>query len=486
MTTQRRQRVQAQDNVLYGPTGEPLVPSPASVGRQALTHGGVTNDLAGLGGTADKSQQTYFSPTRFHNRYPLEIIYIQSWAAAHFVDIPVDDMWVRGREWEDENEESLDRLNEEEMMLEVNERLAGAMKAARLYGTGLAMMMTNEAPADTELNVDMIREGDLTNILVLDRYSVRPRDWVLDPYNPQYGKPMYYDATLEGGVEISFHHSRVLRFDGRKSITSEGWTGFYERDWGISELLYAITEIIHDAALAANISQLSYEASIPVVKSEGFRDVITGGGTADDPSVATLGSRINLYKSLYRIMFMDINDSFERVNVTFAGIADLMDQYWKRLAAIAKIPATRFLGRSPEGMNATGDSDSANYAMSVKSMQERLLKRPLTLLDKVVARHLGMMAPLKYTWRPLTDMSDKDQAEVSRTRAEALAIAYDRNALTEDEFRERLSGDELFGQLGPMPDELAERIEMQNQPPVLPSELDPNAPPMNGGEDDDA
>lgn len=485
----RPQRARAQDdNTLYGPTGEPLIPSP-TLTTTGLTHGGIANDLAGLGGQADKSQATYFKPTRFYTRYPLEILYVESWSAAHFVDMPVDDMWVRGRQWEMEkdeagmaiNEDALDRLNEEELMLEVTDRLAGAMKAARLYGTGAVVMMTNEAMPEMPLNVDMIREGDLTNLLVVDRFSMNPGNRVVDPFSNQYGRPEMYEIMLESGAMINAHHSRILRFDGRRAPTSEGWTGFYERDWGLSELLYAITEIIHDAAFASNISQLSYEASIPVVKSEGFRDVIMGQGSQDDPSTIQLGTRMNIYKSLFRIMFMDVNDDFERVAVSFAGIAELMSQYWQRLAAIAQIPATRFLGRSPAGMNATGESDMANYAMSVKAMQEKLLTRPLTILDKVVARHLGMMMPFKYKWLPLTDMTEGERVTISKTKAEALKIVYDMQAVTEDEVRERLNGDELFGELGPMPDELSAVVEAQREREINPPEPEipfgGNAPP---------
>ena len=468
---QRRANVQAQDNTLYGPTGEPLIRGPNGAGTQSLTRGGIVNDLAGLGGASDKSQATYFLPTRFYTRYPLEILYAESWAAAHFVDMPVDDMWVRGREWESEeddkgkisNQDTLDKLNEGEMMLEINQRMANAMKAGRLYGTGMAIMMTNEAMLDTPLDVDRIREGDLTNILVVDRFDCNPRDWIVDPWDTDYYRPNIYEIQLETGLELTVHHSRVLRFDGRAGITANGWSGFYDQGWGLSTLLYAITEIIHEASITSNISQLSFEASIPVIKKQDFTDMMAGMPSGDDPGVSVLGSRINLYKSLYRIMFMDSNDDFERVGVQIQGWADILDFYWKKLAAIAQIPATRFFGRSPEGMNATGESDMNNYAISVLSLQERMLTRPLSLFDKVMARNLGLSEPGKYKWRPLTDVSDREQAEVDKLNTESLSMALDRQGISEDEYRERLSNIPLFGSLGPMPDEIVQEREERKE-----------------------
>ena len=67
-------------------------------------------------------------------------------------------------------------------------------------------------------------------------------------------------------------------------------------------------------------------------------------------------------------------------------------------------------------------------------------------------------------------MSAEEQANVAKLKAEALAIIYDRAALTEDEMREKLDGDMVFGQLGPLPDDLKGRAETLFMPPTPPEE----------------
>ena len=64
-------------------------------GGLALTGGGYANPWTGAGGLADKSEGGFFTPTRLHNRAHLETLYVQSWAARNFIDIPVDDMPIR-------------------------------------------------------------------------------------------------------------------------------------------------------------------------------------------------------------------------------------------------------------------------------------------------------------------------------------------------------------------------------------------------------
>ena len=176
-------------------------------------------------------------------------------------------------------------------------------------------------------------------------------------------------------------------------------------------------------------------------------------------------------------MFADTADQIERINVsTLAGVAELLNVYAGRLAAIAGIPATRFLGRSPVGMNATGESDSENYALMVRAIQERDLTAPLRKLDTVVAANAGILQdgePPPYEWISLMDVSEQDRATVARTYAEASAIAYDRGAMDENEVRERLSQVEFFGELEPIDEAVLE--ERRNPNPQEEVEVTENA-----------
>ena len=47
--------------------------------------------------------------------------------------------------------------------------------------------------------------------------------------------------------------------------------------------------------------------------------------------------------------------------INLNGVKDLIWEYLKVVAASVGIPATRFLSTSPDGMNATGESDLNNY-----------------------------------------------------------------------------------------------------------------------------
>lgn len=431
----------------------------------------LANATTGMGGPGDKNVGAEFQPT-FINAALAELLYTQSWAAAKLINIPVEDMWVRGRQWTgDDGEDTVKRMRKAIKELKAEKRIQKAMIAGRLHGTGLAIICSRTRPLTTELVPDQVKEGEIANIWVTDRWSSSIDAWFVDPQKPNYGDPyMYRVAPRMGlypqgaassnalvwpgtnqGANLQVHHSRVLRFDGISPPLTEGWLyNNLERNWGLSVLTNALDDILRDSQTAAGVAHLIQEASIFMMKVQGLKEAISGGGThGDTPDIQKLGEAINLYKSIYRTLFLDAADEANRINTSFSGLPDLLNSMVERLAAIGDIPRTRFLGASPAGMNATGESDMKNYAIRIASLQESMLEDPLEILDMVVARHAGLDKPPEYEWLPLMDLSKQEQAEAMAVRTKAVTEAYASGLVDENESRDALAQDEGWGELGP-------------------------------------
>ena len=420
-------------------------------GGNYASGGGVRNEMSGLGGAADKSEGVYFVPTIFGNRNVLETIYVESWAASKFVDMPIDDMFIKGREFEAEDESVIDTMEEVDDKFGVMSSLSRAMKGARLYGSAFVVVMTKDDPR-MELDVESIKPGDLKSLLVFDRYDAVIRQWYVNPMHHKYGQPSMYEfnpAIQEDIVQIVAHESRCIRFNGRMPISCNGWDAGYDRDWGVSELLYALVDINHDSAFIQAIAHLGQEASIPTIKVHSLKDAMSGTTAPDEQSIQEIGANINMYKSIWNTLFLDKEDEFERAAVNFTNMADVVDRFALRLAAIADIPATRFLGRSPAGLNATGDGDMDNYAIHVSALQERMLRRPLKKLDRISSLSAGIRELPESRFRPLTEFSDMDKATVNKSNVEAIVAAAGAGAIEENEMRQSLSDavTDLFGEL---------------------------------------
>ena len=137
-----------------------------------------------------------------------------------------------------------------------------------------------------------------------------------------------------------------------------------------------------------------------------------------------------------------------RIAVQFGGLADLMDKFPARIAAARKIPYTRFMGNPPKGMNATGESDQDNYILMMEANREAKMRDVLGMqLDPILARHAGLKEAPEYEWRSLLELSDRDVAEAAKLKAEALQIAVTGYWMDEDEAREAINGDPVFGEL---------------------------------------
>lgn len=150
-------------------------------------------------------------------------------------------------------------------------------------------------------------------------------------------------------------------------------------------------------------------------------------------------------------------ENYDFKTFQFSGVKDVIDATCNMLSALTNIPQTILFGRSPAGMNATGDSDFESYYNFVEKIQRLMLKRNLrTLLDVVFRAGIasGDVAEepdYKLEFKPLWSLSDTEQAAVDQTKAQTEQIKaqtaqlyVDMQALDPTEVRRRLASDEEF------------------------------------------
>jgi len=408
-------------------------------------HGGYHNALTGAGSSLDKTAYSFFVPTNIISKYDLEVLYNESWAAASFVDIPVDDMFVRWREFTDMETANQERMQEVELEFKITEKLSSGMKAARLYGTGLVCMISKEAPLNLPLAIDRIQPGDLLNIMTFDRFDATVVSRNNNFGSKKYGQPEIYRITLMNGGAFEIHASRVIRFDGKIPLTQNGFS-VYDKDWGVPSIVPVIIEIMQDSAVSKGVAHLVNEASVVHQKIEDFADAISGGGDCE-MSIEERMSATTMLRSIYRTNYMDKEDDAMRLEVNFSNLPEIMDRNSRRVAAAAKIPLTRFMGTSPIGLNSTGDGDMQNHAIQIKADQENKLAPELILFDKFLAKHAGINETVQYEFPSLIDISDADQATILATKIGALATGTNTDLIDEMEARKALDGDPVLGNL---------------------------------------
>lgn len=392
------------------------------------TRDSLTNLVSGLGGAKDKMASTLYG-LRFVDRQQLDAAYRGDWIARKVVDIPAFDATRRWRAWQAEDDQ-IEKLEETERRLNVQQKVAAALIRARLYG-GAALILGMGDDPSTELNPETVKADGLQYLHVANRWQLTIPKINRDVMSPYFGEPDMYQVSSETVGMVNVHPSRVVRIVGAElpdiDQSPDGW--------GDSVLMAVDTAIKAASATNENLAQLVYEAKVDTIK---IPDLMLQLATAEYRDLLTDRFTLaNVQKSINNTLMLDANEDWSTRTVNFAGMPDIIRAYLMIATAAADIPATRFLGQSPQGLSSTGESDTRNYYDRVSSEQEMKLTPAMSRLDEVIIRSALGDRPdeVYYEWRSLWQMTDKEKAEIAKLKADVYQIDVNTGLISDDALR---------------------------------------------------
>ena len=378
---------------------------------------GLVNAMSNLGSEKDKGAQGnwYFTPL---DQQQAENAYRSNWMVRKAIDIPALDKMREGWAWQCSKEE-IALIEAEEKRLKVHSRVFKAIKQADLLGGSGIIISDGKNNHSEPLALDTIQKGGIDFIRVMDRYQLSSGLLDFDPMSPTYMEPLYYDLIGAAGGTIRIHPSRVVRFIGAELPVDSQI--LYDR-WGDSKL-DSIEIAIRDATAGQQgIAALVQEAKVDVYQIDGFMEGMKS--EVYKRAVVERFSLVQSMKSTVNALVLDKNDEYQQKTINFAQLPEVQRLQLQIVSGAADIPATRYLGQSPSGMNATGDGDLNNYYDRIKADQELKLREPLEkLMDVVVRSALGDRPnDCQFRFRPLYQMSEKDKADIFKTKADAARV----------------------------------------------------------------
>ena len=174
----------------------------------------------------------------FKNRSELEVMYTQSWAVGAFINIPIDDQFIRGRQFiteEEGDDGKRTTMEAAEKEFEVTDRLSRALKMGRLYGTGL-LVIVDHGELDTPFDVERMREGDLISFMPLDRFDahVPANGYDVNKHSPTYGQPLRYNVSPAFAPPLRAGHQPGAEVRWPQASCPLWGTRCSEREWGVS------------------------------------------------------------------------------------------------------------------------------------------------------------------------------------------------------------------------------------------------------------
>lgn len=391
------------------------------------------NLVSGLGTSKDKSIANSYVVNEI---LPNDLVnmYRGDWISRKLVDIPPKDMTKTWRNWKAPKEavEKIEAL-EKHTRIRLAANTCYALQMARLFGGSIMYFSIRGQASHTALDVERVRQDDLKYIRVFHKVEGLGEEGLRDDIEDEwYGHPEFYTVTKRTGEPRRIHPSRVIRFIGKprpELLNTSVW-------WGDSVL-----QIAQDAVMNASASEQHVAALVPEAKTDVMYVPGLGQMLSTPEGTQALTARFQyaaMMKSMFNMVLLDgvgaetaegesVGETWEQKQIRFADLPDLLTHFLQTVSGAADIPLTRFLGVSPAGLNATGESDLRNYYDGLAGDQRNELSPSLAAFDEVLIRSAtGSREPsIYYEWAPLWLPTPKEQAEIFKNRAEGVKTLKD-------------------------------------------------------------
>lgn len=360
---------------------------------------GLTNVLANLGLGSSKADQGFYTPAVRTDDQLLNQ-YNTSWVAQKAIDLPADDATSKWRTTDNE------QAAEIEQRTNLQRTVNTALKRARIFGGSAIFIGTDR----TTLTAPMQPDERIKFLRVFDKHEVT--------YNKvQVGRLTTSDTPDHFQIDgQQVHRSRLAIFQGRHCPD--------DAVFGKSQIAAAFDAIRNSDSVASNVAELVYEAKLDVYK---IPDLMQ----QDESKLTKRLQLAQAGKSIYNGVAVDKEEEYLQKQIQFSGLKDILMASYQIVSGAVGIPATKLLGVSLSGLNATGNNEVRDYYDTIRHIQSNKIAPALTTIDALIANEAG--GEVAYQWPSLWEPSAKEQSEINQANASAVASLSQLALLTDEQ-----------------------------------------------------
>jgi len=381
--------------------------------------------VSGLGTPKDKVTSQAFALRQISDA-ELSAMHRSDWLARKIVDIIPNDMTREWRDWQAKGGqiEAIERV-EKSPLINVQIKVNLALQKARLHGGAAIFLGMRDGRPEEELDIERVGRGDLVYLHVLSRYEITTGEIIRDVTSELYGQPSYYQVNGGSGSTVKVHPSRIIPFIGAPILDDRLVA---ETFWGDSVLQIVYDAVQNAASAQAHVAALIPEAKTDVIYIPGLSDFLRD--KSNEKLLTERFAYANTMKSMFNMMLLEGNgangdtaagEKWEQKQINFAQLPELMRQFLQIASGAADIPVTRLLGDAPHGLNASADGEIRAYYDNIAARQRTELSPALQRLDEVLIRSAtgSRDEAIYYEWGALWGLSDKEKADIFKTKADA-------------------------------------------------------------------
>lgn len=370
-------------------------------------------------------------------------ILAQNWLISKACTMPARDAIRRGFDVVTVDGDAVDaevikKLRRVDKAMRLTWNLEQFVRMGRIFGIRIAFFKVDSTDPDyyeKPFNIDGVTPGSYKGIVQVDPYWTAP--WLdgnaaARPDTMRFYEPTYW--TISGK---KYHRSHLIIF--RNCEVPDLLKPSYQ--YGGVPVPQQIMERVYAAERVANEApQLAQTKRTNVWKTDLEKVMANEADT-----VERLNTWIQ-YRDNYGVKLGDKEgDEFQQFDTSLADLDSVIMTQYQIVAAAANVPATKLLGTSPKGFNATGEFEEASYHEELESIQAHDLTPFLERHYALVAKSEKINLELTANWKPLDSPTAKELAETNLIKAQIGAALVNSGAISSEEERERIAVDPESG-----------------------------------------
>lgn len=324
--------------------------------------------------------------------------------------------------------------------MRLNWNLEQFVRMGRIFGIRIALFKVESTDPnyyEKPFNIDGVAPGSYRGIVQVDPYWTAPeldQNSAAQPDTVHFYEPTYW---IINGRRHHRSHLIVFRNSDPPDLLKPAYLyGGIPVPQQIMERVYAAERVANEAP------QLAQTKRTNVWKTDMGQFLAKG-----DEALEAL-NRWVYFRDNYGVKLGDMEgDEFEQFDTSLTDLDSVIMTQYQLVAAGANVPATKLLGTTPKGFNATGEYEEASYHEELESIQAHdltpFIERHHMLVQRayVLPKIGGELVETTVSWRPLDSPTAKELADTNLAKAQTGAALIASGALSSEDERRRIAMD---------------------------------------------
>ena len=356
------------------------------------------------------------------------------WLVDKACNMPARDAIRQGYDLDCDDKDVAKLLIKRSKKYRINQAMKELIHFGRVYGGRLALFVVETSNPkewyENPFNIDGVVRGSYKGIKQIDPQWVTPELTeanLQDPAGLDFYEPTYY--VIAGR---RYHKSHFVKFvpfpvpNVLKPTYNYFGVSVPER---IYERVYASERTANEAPELAMTKRLL---------TMGISDL----ESADKATVSENMSYFIEMRDNYGVHVTGSTDTVQQFDTSLADLdATIMTQY-QLVASAACVPATKLLGTTPKGFNATGEYDESTYREELESIQSNDLEELLQRHFDMLLRSTGLpVVEVSINWKPLDSPTAAEYADIELKQAQTASAYATAGAIDGYDIRKKLAAD---------------------------------------------